>query len=157
MLYKDLEKVRESERLGKIVLKSLNELLFNLMENCKSSDSYIILIKIIQSNRNTNEKVCDLSIKCILKLNKVLPQIIDEVEISKVFSAIYHFLSNFRDESLTIEECVKSKCDDMCLRIMKSIVNEIFKIKKDKIWVDGYNQCDEKLKENNSKKQDIRK
>lgn len=157
MLFKDLEKVKESEKLGKIVLKSLNELLFNFMENCRSSDSYMILIKIIQLNRNTNEKVCDLSIKCILKLNKVLPQIIDEIDIGKVLSAIYYFLTSFRDESLSLEESVKSKCDDICLRIMKSIVNEIIKIKKEKIWVEGYNQCEERIKEQNSKKQDIRK
>ena len=128
MLYKDLEKVKENEKIGKIVLKSLNELLFNLMENCKSSDSYQILIKIVETNRKKSEKVCDLSIKCILKLNKVLPQIIEEVEISKVFSAIYNFLTSFREDFSSLEEAIKSKCDDMCLRIMKSIVNEIFKV-----------------------------
>ena len=157
MLYKDLDKVKETDKIGKTILNALNELLFNLMESANSADSYQALIKIVQNNRNKSDKICDLSIKCLLKLNKVLIHIIKELEIDKVFSSIFNFLASFRGENLTLEDAIKTKCDDMCLRIMKSIVNEILKIKKDKIWNEGYNQCEENISQIKPKRQDIRK
>ena len=67
-----------------------------------------------------------LIIKCLLKLSKILEKVINELDIERVLICIHLYLISIDHEN-------KSNNDDMGIRIVKTLVHEMVKIKKHSI------------------------
>ena len=68
-------------------------------------------------------------IKCLLKLAKHVDKMAIEMDFGRIILAIHEYL-------LAIDHDDKTPNDDMGIRITKTIINELVKIKQDKIWED---------------------
>lgn len=63
-----------------------------------------------------------LIIKCLLKLSKILEKVINELEIERVLLVIHLYL-------ISIDHERKTSNDEMGIRIVKTLVHEMVKIK----------------------------
>lgn len=72
-------------------------------------------------------KLPGLVIKCLLKLAKIIEKQTSMLEIDKIILAIHEYL-------LAINHEEKSQNDEMGIRISKTVVNELVKMKGDAIW-----------------------
>ena len=75
-------------------------------------------------------KLPGLIIKCLLKLSKILEKVINELEIERVLLVIHLYL-------ISIDHEKKTSNDDMGIRIVKTLVHEMVKIKQHSI-LDSY-------------------
>jgi hypothetical protein len=71
-----------------------------------------------------------LIIKCLLKLSKQLDKLIGRLEAEKVLLVIHEYL-------IAIDHDNKSQNDEMGIRIVKTMVNELVKARGRQIW-DSY-------------------
>ena len=71
-------------------------------------------------------KLPGLIIKCLLKLSKILEKVLQELEIERVLIVIHLYLISINHEK-------KSSNDEMGIRIVKTLVHEMVKIKKHSI------------------------
>lgn len=127
-------------------LKSLNCLMLKLMESFNATYSFIALIKLMNNYKNSelNNKICSLSIKCLLKMINIIKDISTTLDFEKIIYAIYEFINEFEKTNTNPSELIpKNQNEDMCLKVMKSLLNEIIKVTNEKIWT-YYNSIMEK-------------
>ena len=79
-------------------------------------------------------KLPGLIIKCPLKLSKILPQLINKINIEKILLSVHEYL-------VTIDFEKKQSSDEMGTRVVKTVINELVKLKRDAIW-DAYQVID---------------
>lgn len=72
-------------------------------------------------------KLPGLIVKCLLKLSKIIEKIIDLLEMEQVLLSIHEYLCMIDHEN-------KTQNDEMGVRIVKTVTNEIVKLKKEAIW-----------------------
>lgn len=72
-------------------------------------------------------KLAGLIIKCLLKLSKIMDKLIDKLDLSKFLVAIHEYL-------VVIDHDNKTQNDDLGIRIVKTLVNEVVKLRKEAIW-----------------------
>jgi hypothetical protein len=131
ILYEGLESVGQAEEGSKII-KSLNALILKLMENFNPTITFVSLIKLIQNYRNDNSRICSLSIKCLLKISNIMPTIINSLDVEKILTTIFEFIYDF--EKTNVELVVQTQNEEMCIKILKTVIHEIIKIKNEGIW-----------------------
>jgi len=131
ILYEGLESIGEREE-GKKIIKSLNALVLKFMESFNTTFTFVALIKLIQFYCSDNSRICSLSIKCLLKLSNIMPSIIAHLEIEKILIAIFEFIYEF--EKTHVDLTTTSQNEEMCLKILRTIIHEIIKIKNEGIW-----------------------
>ena len=68
-------------------------------------------------------KLPGLIIKCLLKLSKILEKVINELEIERVLIVIHLYLISINHEK-------KTSNDEMGIRIVKTLVHEMVKVKQ---------------------------
>jgi hypothetical protein len=68
-----------------------------------------------------------LVIKCLLKLAKIIEKQANNLAIDKILLVIHEYL-------LVINHDEKSQNDEMGIRITKTVINEMVKIKGESIW-----------------------
>jgi len=112
------------------------------MENCKVNTAYYALIELsknyrnqfilINNNNQKYERLCSLAIKCLIKLTQIIDTLIKEINIEALLDNVYDFIKDIESTNPSLE--IRSQTDEICLRILKTIVNEIIKIKKQDIW-----------------------
>ena len=75
------------------------------------------------------EKLCNLSIKCLLKLTNIIDSLIKDVNIECLLNDIYDFIKDIENNNPKLDNNY-SQVDENCLRLLKEIINELVKIKK---------------------------
>ncbi len=68
-----------------------------------------------------------LIIKCQLKLTKILEKIVETLDIGLILLAMHEFLIAMNPDS-------KSQADENTIRTLKTIINELGKLKRDSLW-----------------------
>lgn len=131
ILYEGLENVGQVDE-GKKIIKSLNSLILKLMENFNPTLTFLALIKLIQNYRTDNSRICSLSIKCLLKISNILSSIISRLDIERILLGIYEFIADF--EKANPELTPQSHNEEMCIKVLKTIIHEMIKITNDGIW-----------------------
>lgn len=89
-------------------------------------------------------KLAGLIIKCLLKLSKIMEKLIDKLDLKKFLVAIHEYL-------VVIDHENKSQNDDLGIRIVKTLVNEVVKLKKHDLWqsydvIENHPQPDQHIK-----------
>ena len=72
-------------------------------------------------------KLPGLIVKCLLKLSKIIDKIIDKLDMVDILLSIHEYL-------IIIDHENKTQNDEMGVRIVKTVTNEIVKLKKEDIW-----------------------
>jgi len=134
LLFDGLEKLGTNNE-GETLMKCLNSTILRLLENCQPTKVFCVLIDLLKAyigpqNGNASlVKLPGLIVKCLLKLTKVMEHLISNIDLSKLFLSIHEFLiaNPSNPNPATTNEEIGS-------RIIKTIVNEVVKLKKEEIW-----------------------
>jgi len=88
------QNLRDTES-GDKVMKALNVLTLKVLENAQRTDAFGCLLDLLSESVKSKEtgQFPDLVVKCILKLTKVLPQTIGDINLRALVESIHGFLS----------------------------------------------------------------
>lgn len=118
---------------GQFILRALNVLLIQILDSYDSTSLFIILLEYLLSSipkeftiYSSQPKLIELIIKCLLKLTKSLSSTIEKIDISLILNNIHIFLETHPPPKWKGH-------DDMPLRTIKTILNEIVSLKGIKI------------------------
>ena len=114
-------------------MKAVNATILRLLENCDSTLVFCSLILLLGKYKDTpaTNKMPELIVKCILKLTKVIGISLPGLEVGELLICIHEYL-------LTVQPHppYKSPHDEIGVKIVKTIVSELVKAKKESIWED---------------------
>jgi hypothetical protein len=132
LLIDNLDKVGDNQE-GLIIIKSVNSTMLRVLENCNYTDVISILLELVEKYRQdeAKSKISGLAIKCLLKMNQALPQIIDVIQIEKIFLRIHELLINL--ELSNPDLVANNQTDQMIIRYIKNLISEIVKLKHDTV------------------------
>jgi cytoskeleton-associated protein 5 len=103
--------------------------MLRLLENCNHTYIFCVLFNLLRKYKDYHKlpKLPGLIIKCLLKLSKILEKLIDKLNIEKILIAIHEYLVVVNHEN-------KTQNDEMGIRIVKTVTNELVKLKREAIW-----------------------
>lgn len=135
LLIENLDKIGNNQE-GSIIFKSLNSTMLRILENCNSTYVILSLLELIRKYRCNEEKnkLAGLSIKCLLKVNQNLEAIISTIEVDKILLQIHILLVDFEKSNPDLHP--KNQTDQVVIKYIKNLINEMVKIKKNKIIED---------------------
>jgi hypothetical protein len=121
LLIENLDKVGENKE-GEFILKNLNASMLRMLENCNHTYIFCVLFRLLIKYKDykLQAKLPSLIIKCLLKLSKQLDKLIGRLEAEKVLLVIHEYL-------IAIDHDNKTQNDEMGIRIVKTMVNELVK------------------------------
>ena len=138
LLIDKLDKIGNNQE-GNIIFKSLNSTMLRIMENCNGTNVIIALLEIIRKNRvNTqNIKLAGLAIKCILKVNQNLDNLIERLEFHRTLLQMHLLIIELQKTSSDLN--MKSQIDQLIVKYIKNVIHEMVK-KKTNAIIDEYNK-----------------
>jgi len=128
LLIENLDKIGQNKE-GELILKNLNSSMLRMLENCNHTYIFCVLFTLLKNKKDdaSMPKLAGLIIKCLLKLSKIMDKLIDKLDLAKFLVAIHEYL-------VVIDHDNKSQNDDLGIRIVKTLVNEVVKLRKEAIW-----------------------
>jgi hypothetical protein len=128
LLIENLDKIGQNKE-GELILKNLNSSMLRMLENCNHTYIFCVLFTLLKNKKDdaSMPKLAGLIIKCLLKLSKIMDKLIDKLDLSKFLVAIHEYL-------VVIDHDNKSQNDDLGIRIVKTLVNEVVKLRREAIW-----------------------
>jgi cytoskeleton-associated protein 5 len=121
---------------GQAMFRNLNNTILRILENCNPTEVFVVFLTLLKKYKSNSkiEKLNGIIVKCLLKITRIMDQIIDKISIERILLATHEYL-------LTKPAANSSKTDEVGIRITKTIVNELVKLKKEEIW-DYYDSVD---------------
>ena len=113
------------ENEGQFIVTNLNGSMLRCLENCNKTSIFCVLFNLLRRHKDNavQVKLPGLIIKCLLKLSKILEKLINELDIERVLICIHLYLISINHEA-------KTSNDEMGIRIVKTLVHEMVKVKK---------------------------
>lgn len=116
---------------GPQVIRSINMLLLKVLDKSDQTSILSSLIRLLQdclaTPANNSTKYCELVMKCLWRLSRLLPNIIHTLNLDRILLDSHNFLRVFPRESW------KQRKDDMPLRTIKTLLHTLGKLKGPKI------------------------
>ena len=115
---------------GQTMFRNLNSSILRILENCHPTIVFFTFLSLLRKYKGCQhiKKLSGIIVKCLLKVTKIIPEIIDEINIERILLAIHEYLLA---PSLNPSD---SSGDEVGIRITKTIVNELVKLKRETIW-----------------------
>ncbi len=128
---------------GKAMFRNLNNAILEILKHSHPTDVFIIFLSLLKKYKGYSkiEKLNGIIVKCLLKVTRIMDQLIEKINIERILLSIHEYII----KKPTMED---TKSDDVGIRITKTIVNELVKVKKDNIW-DYYEGVDAHLTPDN--------
>lgn len=125
LLIEELEKLGEKGE-GEAMLKTLNGTMLRMLEHCKPTLIIVVLIRLLTKYKTGTslQKMTGLIIRCLLKLAKIMPSLIRQIEIGKILIAMHEYLVGSK----------LSSSEDVGSKIIKTILTEIVKLQGPAVW-----------------------
>lgn len=125
LLIEELEKLGEKGE-GEAMLKTLNGTMLRMLEHCKPTLIIVVLIRLLTKYKTGTslQKMTGLIIRCLLKLAKIMPSLIRQIEIGKILIAMHEYLVGSK----------LSSSEDVGSKIIKTILTEIVKLQGPGVW-----------------------
>eukprot|EP00826_Nyctotherus_ovalis_P017785 TRINITY_DN15258_c0_g2_i2.p1 TRINITY_DN15258_c0_g2~~TRINITY_DN15258_c0_g2_i2.p1 ORF type:complete len:411 (-),score=86.65 TRINITY_DN15258_c0_g2_i2:889-2121(-) len=124
LMCKELEVAEESSE-GRYLVKAFNAALVKILENANLNASFAVffgLLEAYQTDIDRNDsKIVLITVKSILKLARSMDS---SVNASRILLTIHNYLTSFTEPK------------DITLRISKTTISELVKIRGDNIWTD---------------------
>ena len=137
LLIQGFDKIKEKQEEGSIIFKSINSTMLRVIENCNKTDIILVLFDIIKKyQKGEVKKTANLAVKCLLKATENMNQIINNLDLKKIFNEMHMIVYNY--QQLYPELKNKQQTDDVILRFIRNFINNIVKIKGNDI-MDIYN------------------
>jgi hypothetical protein len=114
---------------GQAMFRNLNNTILRILEHCNPTIVFVVFLTLLKKYKGYDkvEKLPGIIVKCLLKITRIIEQLIDKISIDRVLLAIHEYLS-IKPVSNT------ARNDEVGIRITKTIINEMVKIKKETIW-----------------------
>jgi cytoskeleton-associated protein 5 len=127
-LIENLDKIGTNKE-GELILKNLNSAMLRMLENCNNTFCFVSLFTMLIKYKEDARfpKLPGLIIKCLLKMSKLMDKLIIKLDLSKFLVAIHEYMVSIDHEN-------KSQNDDLGIRIVKTLINEVVKLKNNDIW-----------------------
>jgi hypothetical protein len=128
LLIDGLDKAGENKE-GEVVLKNLNSSMLRILENCNHTTIICVLIDLQRKYRDYTSmpKVPNLIVKCVLKISKIIEKLIDGLEVEEILLSMHEYM-------LVINHEARTANDETGIKMIKTVINEIIKLKGDAIW-----------------------
>jgi len=123
LLCDELYKVGENKE-GEYIINTLNKVMLRLLENCNPTNNLIALIRLLKDYKK--EKLTNLITKCILKLNRIMSNLITSINVPELLICLHKSLIGSSESSESF-------------RMAKILVTELSKVKGKKLWEDYKN------------------
>lgn len=108
----------EDKTDGEQAIKILNQILIKVLDFSQTNAMFDIMFKLLTTYKSSpNTKLTGILIKCILKLAKTIQTMRDEINLEKLLWSIHEYLTSNGSAN-----------EELGLKAMKTIVNEIVKI-----------------------------
>lgn len=115
---------------GPQVVRSVNVMIVKIMEKSDYTNSLCALIKSLQecvSSEACSPKFLELIMKCIWKMIKMVPEIINDLAVDRILLETHLFLRNFPTSTW------KNRTSDLPLRTIKTVIHTLAMLKGSKI------------------------
>ncbi|XP_022338484.2 cytoskeleton-associated protein 5-like [Crassostrea virginica] len=134
-LFNSLIKILLDQRLsllhdGPQVVRSVNVMIVKIMEKSDYTNCLCALIKSLQEcvgSETCSPKFLELIMKCIWKMIKMVPEIINDLAVDKILLETHLFLRNFPTSTW------KNRSSDLPLRTIKTVIHTLAMLKGAKI------------------------
>jgi len=136
LLYDRLD-IMGSNNEGQYLIKALNLTVLRVLEFYDPTKLFAILINLFMKYKDVSlgnikmAKLPSLIAKCILKLAKSISSIIETLNVPKVLLSLHEYLLMIPPSALP-----KSANDDIGIRMGKTIIYELIKVRGEGIWED---------------------
>jgi hypothetical protein len=124
LMHELLSALLNSEKNQSPLMKLVNSSMLSLMKTCSPNTLFPVLISLYQTSA-TKDKLPELTMKCILILTKELNSMADELNVSDLLLSLHNYLS--------------STSDALGIRMVKTIISQLIKIRGEDIWKDYNN------------------
>ena len=124
LMHELLSALLNSNKTEASLMKLVNSSMLSLMKTCSPNTVFPVLISLYQTSA-TKEKLSELTMKCILILIKELHSMASELNVSNLFLNLQNYLA--------------STPDPLGIRMVKTIINQLIKIRGESIWKDYNN------------------
>jgi cytoskeleton-associated protein 5 len=126
LLIENLEKLGERGE-GKEMQGTINASILKMLENCQFTRVFVVLIRLLTKYKGDNNvpKMPGVIIRCLLKMTKVLNSVIKYLDVDKILVAMHEYL---------IENKLGNSNDEIGVKSIKTILNELVKLLNEKIW-----------------------
>lgn len=93
LLIENLDKIGQNKE-GELILKNLNSAMLRMLENCNRTYIFVVLFTLLRKYKDdpNQPKLGGLIIRCLLKMSKVMDQLIEKIDLSKFLVAIHEYL-----------------------------------------------------------------
>jgi hypothetical protein len=117
------------QKEGDYIIKNLNAAILRLLDNCNPSHIFCILFTLLKKYKDSLflPKLPNIILKCILKLSKIFKKSIVQLDFERLLLVMHEYLAE-------IDHSLKTQNDEIGIRLVKNVVNELVKIKKEQIW-----------------------
>lgn len=107
------------------------------LENCNHTYIFVVLFDMLVRYKDNPDfpKLPGLTIKCLLKLSKIMDKIIEKIDLSRFLLSIHKYLCSVKIGNPQASSTEKANNDELGVRIVKTLVNEVVKIKREEIWI----------------------
>ncbi|XP_055998398.1 cytoskeleton-associated protein 5-like isoform X2 [Ostrea edulis] len=115
---------------GPQVVRSVNVMIVKIMEKSDYTSTTCALIKSLQesvASETCSPKFLDLIMKCIWKMIKMIPEIINDLAVDRILLETHLFLRNFPTSTW------KNRTSDLPLRTIKTVIHTLAMLKGAKI------------------------
>jgi cytoskeleton-associated protein 5 len=122
-----LDERLETLEEGVQIARALNMILLRLMENVSRNTAFLVLLRILSDAQAGKMAVAsrfsELIMKCVWKLTKTLPDVIDSIRVDELLYAVHMFLE------VHPPAVWRTPSDDTPHRTMKTILHTLVKLK----------------------------
>ena len=131
---KGLDKIGQNQERS-IIFKSMNSTMLRIIDNCEKTSVILVLLEIIKQNlTNEDKRICSLAVKCLLKANENLENIINNLSVEKILLQIHLLLVVFEKNYPDLK--TNNQADVIIIRFIKNLINDMVKLRKEKIVED---------------------
>ena len=142
LLYENLNTLGDNDE-GMVIWKSLNSIIAHIIEYCEVTKNISIIIEIEQKYRKQKPKLAEYSARCLVIITQNINKNYKNIDLKIIFNNIYSILGDFLEENNDLQ--LKEKTDQTIFITLRNLINELVKVKMEKI-LDDYNNW---VKENN--------
>ena len=122
LLINDLNQIGEKQE-GVLIFKSINSSMIRIIDNCDKTSIILILLEILNNHlEDENNSMSNLSVKCLLKSTEKLNEIINGLDMNKIFIEINSIIFNCELKN-------KYQRDSLFIKFIQNFINNVVKIK----------------------------
>ena len=123
LILEGLEKTGENNQ-GEVLMKTITASVMKILEFANPTEIFVVFLRLLVKYKSQNiAKMNGILIRCVLKLTKGLGDILDDLNLEKLLLGIQEYL--VANNSVT---------EEMGIKAMKTILNELVKLIGDDIW-----------------------